>query len=96
MLSAAGNAPSTTGLEFDFGEDALVDDRDKNQDSGVGDADDQSGRWNEVAIKLELAQAYLNMGEKEEALSILGEVEHEGNPQQNSQITELIRRANRD
>ena len=48
-----------------------------------------------TVIKLELAQAYLNMGEKEEALSILAEIEHDGNPEQKSQIADLIRRANR-
>ena len=93
-------------FELDIDSDTLVDDHGQNleeglvsdpgsRDTGAGDEDDQSSRWNEVAIKVELAQAYLNMGEMEEALTILTEVEHDGNPEQNSQIAELIRRANR-
>jgi pilus assembly protein FimV len=104
MLSSATHDPSD--LEFEIDLDTLVDDHGQNleaglvsgtgvQDTGAGDEDDQSGRWNEVAIKVELAQAYLNMGEKEEALNILKEVEHDGNPEQNSQIAELLRQANR-
>lgn len=49
---------------------------------------------NEISIKAELAEAYLNMGDKEEALRILEETLVNADPEQKKRITELIRRAN--
>jgi pilus assembly protein FimV len=49
---------------------------------------------NEVSIKAELAEAYLNMGDKDEALRILEEIIGAAGPDQKQQIADLIRRAN--
>ena len=59
-------------------------------------ATDQTGggQLNEVSIKAELAEAYLNMGDKEEALRILEEILGVAGPEERQRIAELIRRAN--
>jgi len=45
--------------------------------------------WDETATKLDLAKAYIDMGDSEGARSILDEVMSEGNDQQKSQAREL-------
>ena len=49
---------------------------------------------NEVPIRVELAEAYLNMGDKEEALRILEETMGAAGQDDRQKIIELIRRAN--
>ncbi len=44
----------------------------------------------EVSTKLDLARAYLDMGDREGAEDILGEVLEEGNPQQKTEAKELM------
>jgi pilus assembly protein FimV len=46
--------------------------------------------WEEVNTKLDLAKAYLEMGDKEGAREILDEVVHEGDSQQKSLANELL------
>ncbi len=47
------------------------------------------GHWDETATKLDLAKAYIDMGDAEGARSILDEVLAEGNEQQKKQAAEL-------
>lgn len=51
--------------------------------------DDNPEKWDEAATKLDLAQAYLNMGDKAGARSIIDEVMKEGSPAQKNQAAEL-------
>ena len=46
----------------------------------------------ETATKLDLAQAYIDMGDDEGARDILTEVVEEGNPQQQAEALELLSR----
>ena len=55
----------------------------------TSDTDDESEKWDEAATKLDLAQAYLNMGDKAGARSIIDEVMKEGSPAQRDQAAEL-------
>lgn len=49
-----------------------------------------SGLWDETATKLDLARAYVEMGDPESARGILGEVIAEGNQAQRSEAQELL------
>jgi len=49
----------------------------------------QSAQWDETATKLDLAKAYIDMGDAEGARSILQEVISEGNEDQKKQAQEL-------
>jgi pilus assembly protein FimV len=53
-----------------------------------GNGADES--WDETATKLDLAKAYIDMGDAEGARSILDEVLAEGNEQQKKQAAELV------
>jgi pilus assembly protein FimV len=57
--------------------------------SSSGDSMTESPQWDETATKLDLARAYIDMGDSEGARSILDEVMSEGNDQQKSQAKEL-------
>ena len=48
------------------------------------------GEVDEVGTKLDLAKAYVDMGDKEGAEEILKEVMEEGNPEQKSEAEELM------
>jgi len=50
----------------------------------------ESPQWDETATKLDLARAYIDMGDSEGARSILDEVLSEGNEQQKKQAKELV------
>ncbi|MBI3570342.1 MAG: hypothetical protein HY082_04460 [Gammaproteobacteria bacterium] len=54
--------------------------------AGEGQA---SAQWDETATKLDLAKAYIDMGDAERARSILQEVMTEGNEAQKKQAQEL-------
>jgi len=57
---------------------------------GTADADiDGDDNWDEAATKLDLAKAYIDMGDADGAKSILDEVMAEGNAEQKAQATEL-------
>lgn len=51
-----------------------------------------SGLWDEIATKLDLARAYLEMEDGESAKGILEEVVTEGNDEQRGEAEELLRR----
>ncbi len=51
-----------------------------------------SGLWDETATKLDLARAYIEMGDKDSAKGILEEVAGEGNEDQRAEAGELLRR----
>ncbi len=58
------------------------------------DTEEEGGDLNEVLIKTELAEAYMNMGDRDEALRILREIVEVANPDEKMQINELMKRAN--
>lgn len=55
----------------------------------AGPSTDDSQQWDETATKLDLARAYVDMGDAEGARSILDEVLAEGNDEQKKQAAEL-------
>lgn len=61
-------------------------------DAGLGDDDDFDflGETDENATKLDLARAYIDMGDTEGARDILNEVVAEGNDQQQTEARELL------
>lgn len=71
----------------DFGD--LTSDLDSGSDS---DADVFSGDGDEISTKLDLAQAYIEMGDGEGARSMLDEVVMQGNAQQKQQAQSLLSR----
>jgi len=100
---SAPSQPESGGIEFDsdagtsLGGDAIEftsgmsDGGDIELDvaapSEVGEA--ALPGWDETATKLDLAKAYIDMGDSEGARSILDEVLAEGNDQQKRQAREL-------
>jgi len=54
----------------------------------VGDSG-SADQWDEAATKLDLAKAYIDMGDAEGAKSILEEVATEGNEDQKRQASDL-------
>ncbi len=57
--------------------------------NAVDESEAGSEKWDEAATKLDLAQAYLNMGDKAGARSIIDEVMKEGSPAQKDQAAVL-------
>lgn len=53
-------------------------------------APDDSARYQEAATKLDLAKAYMEMGDKEGAKEILGEVVNEGSDEQQDEAKKLL------
>lgn len=87
------------GLDFDLGdvdeateEEALVGDDDGLGDDELGDEldDDAFGDVDEIGTKLDLAKAYVDMGDGDGAKSILDEVMEEGDDAQKKQAEELL------
>ncbi len=58
-------------------------------DGAVEPAGMDQEQWDEAATKLDLARAYLDMGDKDGARSIIDEVLEQGNPTQRTQAQEL-------
>ena len=90
--SASSEAPVTPGVpELDLG--GLSFDLDEaptiaaNRDEEVTAGGDQ---WHEVSTKLDLAKAYVEMGDKEGAREILQEVVQDGDNQQQSDAKTLL------
>ncbi|GAB1259736.1 FimV/HubP family polar landmark protein [Aurantivibrio plasticivorans] len=75
---------SVDDLTFDSDDDSADDDMDSELDF-LADTD-------EVATKLDLARAYIDMGDKDGARDILEEVSSEGNDEQKSEAQELLGR----
>lgn len=87
------------GIDFDFGEkddvatmapgnEVAMDEPASGGDTAVSDVT-EAPQWDETATKLDLARAYVDMGDSEGARSILDEVISEGNDQQKKQAKEL-------
>jgi pilus assembly protein FimV len=83
-------APSAadTGISWDFdaGSEAVVAEAPPVAAAAAAPA---SAQWDETATKLDLAKAYIDMGDAEGARSILNEVMTEGNDAQKRQAKEL-------
>lgn len=75
-----GRADSNA-VDFDFGG--------KEEPVAAAAEGGDSPQWDETATKLDLARAYVDMGDSEGARSILDEVMAEGNDQQKKQAKEL-------
>jgi pilus assembly protein FimV len=76
-------APEDTGLDFDLGGEGAAAEEETAADLTESSTD-------EVATKLDLARAYIDMGDPDGARSILEEVTAEGNDQQKQEAQELI------
>jgi pilus assembly protein FimV len=78
-----------SGLSFgtDSEEDVAVAVAPEVEEVGAGDG--SAEQWDEAATKLDLAKAYIDMGDAEGAKSILEEVAVEGNDDQKRQAAEL-------
>jgi pilus assembly protein FimV len=84
MFEQAMSDFSAESLAMDDGADMSDDDMDAELDF-MADAD-------EAATKLDLARAYMDMGDNEGARDILAEVAHEGNDQQRQEAADLLSR----
>ncbi|MFQ5760402.1 MAG: FimV/HubP family polar landmark protein, partial [Acidiferrobacterales bacterium] len=71
-------------LDSDSAEEAVAE-----VAADAGPSTDDSQQWDETATKLDLAKAYVDMGDAEGARSILDEVLAEGNDEQKKQAAEL-------
>lgn len=75
----------------DFGEMADGLDAAVAEDTAVATAESEdSQQWDETATKLDLAKAYIDMGDADGARSILDEVMSEGNASQKQQAEDLM------
>lgn len=77
-----------TPLDLDVGSDPLLNDEDTTGTEGASPLDPQT--MTEVGTKLDLARAYIDMGDPEGARSILEEVLDEGDPNQRREAQSLI------
>ncbi len=90
-LSAQGNAQlaklnlALADIKLDLG-----DEPDKMTGNGVTHDKDESTPWNEAAVKIDLAKAYLEMEDKEGARKILEEVMHDSNQEQQAVAKSLL------
>lgn len=89
-LTATPDVAADTGLgEMSFDAD-LVEPGASEPAKGNGDAGGEDmSQWDEAATKLDLAKAYIDMGDQSGARSILDEVLSEGNDAQKKQATDL-------
>ncbi len=77
----------------DFSAESLAMDDTANLSDDDMDAElDFMADADEAATKLDLARAYMDMGDSEGARDILGEVAHEGNEEQRLEALELLSR----
>lgn len=97
-ISLDFDAPSGHGAAADegltFAMDATAADNPTLEFEPSGEAADmdvavEEPQWDETATKLDLAKAYIDMGDAEGARSILDEVQAEGNESQKSKAREL-------
>jgi pilus assembly protein FimV len=82
-------AIDTGGLDFDTGDEGGMD-LDLNTGASQGGADMDLGGGDEVGTKLDLARAYIDMGDPDGARSILDEVMDEGNDSQKQEAQQLL------
>lgn len=95
-ITEGGGASADTGMDTALAEaDAQMQfesDSDLAVDEALADAttgSEDAQQWDETATKLDLAKAYVDMGDAEGARSILDEVLAEGNEDQKKQAAEL-------
>ena len=87
---------ASTGDDFslDLGMDIITAEPDATpaavKASAAPASEGQQQRWDEAATKLDLARAYIDMGDADGARSILEEVTAEGNPEQKKQAQDLV------
>ena len=89
-FSTSDSSPAAGGeVEFSLGG---MGDSVAELDSAPADTATESGMpgWDETATKLDLAKAYIDMGDAEGARSILDEVMAEGNDSQKQQARSLV------
>ncbi len=87
-ITEGGGAGADTGvdqMQFEADSDLAVEEALVDATTGTEDAQ----QWDETATKLDLAKAYVDMGDAEGARSILDEVLAEGNEDQKRQAAEL-------
>jgi pilus assembly protein FimV len=86
----AGASSDAAGMDLpdsiDFNFDDISEEIDDDEDASEGLLDNED----EVATKLDLARAYMDMGDPEGARSILGEVMGEGNEEQKREAEDII------
>ena len=84
-------APADNSVAFDFSTDKGTSEAVSAAAPAApaAEAGGESPQWDETATKLDLARAYIDMGDSEGAKSILEEVMAEGNEQQKKQAKEL-------
>jgi len=91
-FTASGKESDSGGIDFSAPESGGLNFETDNE-PGAGDSADLAEAampgWDETATKLDLAKAYIDMGDSEGARSILEEVIAEGNDQQKQQAREL-------
>ncbi len=75
----------------DFSAESLANDPDLSEDDLDAELDFMADA-DEAATKLDLARAYIDMGDSEGARDILAEVAHEGNDQQRQEAVDLLSR----
>ncbi|MET0356430.1 MAG: FimV/HubP family polar landmark protein [Cellvibrio sp.] len=75
----------------DFSAESLANDPDLSEDDLDAELDFMADA-DEAATKLDLARAYIDMGDSEGARDILAEVAHEGNEQQRQEAVDLLSR----
>ncbi len=88
----AETSEADTGLDFDMGdsEPAVAETATESKDDFGDLNDDAFGEVDEVGTKLDLAKAYVDMGDSDGARSILDEVLEEGDDAQKAQAKELL------
>jgi pilus assembly protein FimV len=84
LSEATGELPA---LDIDLG---AVDSQSNLNPTGIFDLGSEPATMSEVGTKLDLARAYMDMGDPEGARSILDEVLQEGNPNQRQEAERLI------
>ena len=102
-VTEAALGAADTALEADFGElelddgsgDAEVDDLDLTEDFGSEQNGDEmvfAAEGNTMSTKLDLARAYMDMGDEDGARQILDEVAADGDAEQQQEATTLLER----
>ena len=84
-------ATSEEALDFDLTEPAMETIADETEMEPLDESEGTLSSLDEVATKLDLARAYIEMGDPEGARSILDEVMDEGNDEQKAEAQELIK-----
>ncbi len=90
--AAAPEAPATMGAEQAAEAEAELEDVGADFDFGEMPADSSTISGDEAGTKLDLARAYVDMGDDEMARSLLGEVMEQGNDAQKQDAKALIAR----